>query len=68
VSESLLPLRNDPAIEPGSILANEVLVTQYLRPDGTLGTRTHYQGDSSLSQVLGLLVLAAIDIHDRSDR
>lgn len=66
--ESLIPLEGDPNVDPGSILATEVVVTQYLRPDGTLGIRTHYDGDGSLSQILGLLFMAAIDIYGRVDR
>jgi hypothetical protein len=66
--QSLIPLEDDPNVEPGSIMATEVVVTQYLRPDGTLGVRTHYDGDGSLSQVLGLIVLGAFDIYGRVDR
>jgi hypothetical protein len=68
VSDSLIPLSDDPKVEPGCIMATEVLVTQYLRPDGSFGIRTFYSGDGSLSQVLGLLVLGAMDINERSDR
>lgn len=65
---SLIPLEDDPAIEPGSIMATEVVVTQYLRPDGSMGIRTHYDGDGSLSAVLGLMVLGAFDIYGRCQR
>lgn len=68
VTDSLLSLSDDPKVEPGSILATEVLVTQYLRPDGGLGVRTYYSGDASLSQVLGLVVLGALDLVERADR
>jgi hypothetical protein len=61
-------LDDDPDVPKGSVVACEVTVTQYIRPDTTLGVRTHYSGDGSLSQVLGLLVLAAVDIYIRSDR
>jgi len=63
-----VPLHDDPNVPSESVLATEVTVTQYIRPDTTIGIRTHYSGDGSLSQVLGLLVLAAIDIYLRSDR
>jgi hypothetical protein len=65
---SLIPFDDDPEIEAGSVLATEVVVTQYLRPDGSVGLRTHYDGDGSLSQVIGLLAMAAIDIYGRCDR
>ena len=68
MNDSLIPLSADESVEPGSILATEVLVTQYLRPDGSLGVRTFYSGDGSLSQVLGLLVLGALDINGRCER
>lgn len=61
-------LEDDPNVAEGSLVATEVTVTQYIRPDTTVGIRTHYTGDGSLSQILGLLAMAAIDIYDRSNR
>ena len=68
MADPLLSIEDDPNIPAGSVVATEVLVTQFIRPDATVGTRTVYRGDGSLSQVLGLLVLAAIDIAGRVER
>ena len=68
MSASLMPLDDDQQVPAGSMVADEVLITHYLRPDGTFGIRVHYSGEGSLSQALGLLTLAAVDLYVNSGR
>jgi hypothetical protein len=63
-----LPIDEDANVPPGAVLVAEVTVSQYLRPDGSLGLRTFYDGDLPLSSVLGLLAMGGIDIYGRCDR
>lgn len=63
-----LPIDDDPNVPDGSLVVAEVTVTQYAHPDGSLGLRTHYDGDLPLSSVLGLLAMGGIDIYGRCDR
>lgn len=66
--DSVLPLTDDPRVPAGSVFSCDIVVTQYLKPDGDLAVRTWYSGGTSLSQALGLLRLAEHDLIRRSDR
>lgn len=48
-----LSFDDDPNVPEGAVLVAEVTVSQYLRPDGSLGVRTHYDGSLPMSSVLG---------------
>jgi hypothetical protein len=63
-----LPLDQDPNVPDGIVPIAEIVVSQYMKPDGAIGIRTHYDGDLPLSSVLGLLALGGIDIYDRCER
>ena len=63
-----LSISDDPNVPRGSMVVAEVTVTQYAKPDGSLGLRTHYDGDLPLSSVLGLLAMGGIDIYGRCGR
>lgn len=60
-------LHDDPQVPEGSIVNSEVHVVQYVKPDGSMGYRVQYEGAVPLSQVLGLLAMAAIDLKERCD-
>lgn len=63
-----MPIEDDPMVPDGSVLAASVRVDQYIRPDGTFGVRTWYEGHSPLTQVLGLLAAGGIDLYMRCNR
>lgn len=64
---SMLPLEDDPSVPEGAVFVCEVLVTQYIRPDSSLGIRTSYRGDgSSVSTALGMLILGGIHLYERA--
>lgn len=58
----------DPEIPQDCIPNVAVRVIQFIRPDGSLSFATRVSSDAPLSQVLGCLVMAAIDIYGASDR
>lgn len=49
------------------MVSAEVVVTHYFTPDGQLRRRCFYDGDVSLSTVLGLLELAKADLIARCE-
>jgi hypothetical protein len=55
----------DTAVPEGSLLLTEVIVRQYMQPDGTPSFEVVYEGDSTLTQVLGLLEIAKLDLTGR---
>lgn len=68
MSDSLHALADDPGVPDGSIFVCDILVTEYIRPDGSLGTRTWFSGGVPLSQCIGLLALAERNLIERCER
>jgi hypothetical protein len=55
-------MTHDPKVPEGAVVNCDIRVTQYITPDGDINHVITYHGEVPLSQTLGLLAMAGIDL------